>query len=87
MDYVDKMFQFGIRGISSSKKEDVDAARAYGSEILSPRQMRKMGIDAVLDLIPEGENYYITIDIDGLRSYHWRQVRAHHLRVDCTMMK
>ena len=66
MDYVDKMFQFGIRGISSSKKEDVDAARAYGSEILSPRQMRKMGIDAVLDLIPEGENYYVTIDIDGL---------------------
>ena len=30
MDYVDKMFQFGIRGISSSKKEDVDAAREYG---------------------------------------------------------
>lgn len=66
MDHVDKMFQFGIRGISSSKKEDVDAARAYGSEILSPRQMRQMGIDALLELIPEGENYYVTIDIDGL---------------------
>lgn len=66
MDYVDKMFQFGIRGISSSKKEDVDAAREYGSVILSPREMRKMSIESVLDLIPKGENYYVTIDIDGL---------------------
>ena len=66
MDYVDKMFQFGIRGISSSKKEDVDAAREYGSVILSPREMRKMSIESVVALIPEGENYYVTIDIDGL---------------------
>jgi len=66
MDYVDKMFQFGIRGISSSIKEDVDAAREYGSTILSPRQMRKMGVESILELIPEGENYYVTIDIDGL---------------------
>ena len=66
MDYVDKMFQFGIRGISSSKKEDVDAAREYGSVILSPREMRKMSIESVVTLIPEGENYHVTIDIDGL---------------------
>jgi len=66
MDHVDKMFQFGIRGISSSTKVDVDAAREYGSVILSPRQMRKMSIESVIDLIPEGENYYVTIDIDGL---------------------
>ncbi|MED1468690.1 agmatinase [Bacillus salipaludis] len=66
MDHVQKIFQFGIRGISSSLKEDVDAAREYGSVILSPRQMRKMGFENVLELIPEGEKYYITIDIDGL---------------------
>lgn len=66
MDHVDQMFQFGIRGISSSKKEDVVAAKEYGSVILSPRQIRKMGIEEVISLIPEGENYYITIDIDGL---------------------
>ncbi|MCQ6278586.1 agmatinase [Bacillus sp. EB600] len=66
MDHVQKIFQFGIRGISSSIKEDVDAAREYGSVILSPRQMRKMGIENVLELIPKGEKYYITLDIDGL---------------------
>ncbi|WP_085993514.1 agmatinase [Oceanobacillus senegalensis] len=66
MDHVKEIFQFGIRGISSSTKEDVDAARDYGSTILSPRQMRKMGLEEVLDLLPKGERYYITIDIDGL---------------------
>ncbi|MGE7945249.1 arginase family protein [Lysinibacillus sp. NPDC093688] len=66
MDHVQKIFQLGIRGISSSKKEDVDAAKDYGSVILSPRQMRKMGIEEVLEQIPAGERYYVTIDIDGL---------------------
>jgi agmatinase len=66
MDHVQKIFQFGIRGISSSLKEDVDAAREYGSVILSPRQIRKMGIERMIELLPEGEKYYITLDIDGL---------------------
>jgi agmatinase len=66
MNHVQKIFQFGIRGISSSLKEDVEAAKEYGSVILSPRQMRKMGVENVLELIPKGERYYITLDIDGL---------------------
>ena len=66
MDHVQQIFQFGIRGISSSLKEDVVAAKEYGATILSPRQMRKMGFDEVLELIPAGEKYYITLDIDGL---------------------
>jgi agmatinase len=36
-----------------------------GSDILSVRQVRKLGIDAVLERIPAGERYYVTIDIDG----------------------
>lgn len=66
LDHVQEIFQFGIRGISSSLKEDVDAAREYGSTILSPRKMRKMGVEEVLAQIPKGEKYYVTIDIDGM---------------------
>jgi arginase family enzyme len=36
-----------------------------GSTILSVRQMRKLGADAVLAGIPNGGRYYVTIDIDG----------------------
>src|SRR5699024_11886706 len=66
LDHVQEIFQFGIGGISSSKKEDVDAAREYGSTVLSPKQMREKGVQGLIDLIPKEEKYYITIDIDGI---------------------
>ena len=36
-----------------------------GSDIVSVRQFRKMGVDAMLDRIPAATRYYVTIDIDG----------------------
>ena len=36
-----------------------------GSDILSVRQIRNLGVEAVLARIPAGARYYVTIDIDG----------------------
>ncbi|AJY73896.1 arginase [Paenibacillus beijingensis] len=66
MDHIQGMAQLGIRGIGSSIKGDFDDARAYGSVILSPREMRKLGIEGVLERIPDAERYFLTIDIDGI---------------------
>ncbi|MCJ0929747.1 agmatinase [Virgibacillus halodenitrificans] len=66
MEHINKMAQLGIRGVGSSQKEDFDDARAYGSAIFSPKQIRKMGIEETLKDMPNGEKYYVTIDIDGL---------------------
>ncbi|MBS4201720.1 agmatinase [Bacillus sp. FJAT-49732] len=66
MKHINKMAQLGIRGVGSSQKEDFDDARAYGSTILSPKQIRKIGIEEALKDMPYGEKYYVTIDIDGL---------------------
>ena len=63
--YVTGLSQLGIRNVSSTAKEGYEAARSMGSDILSVRQIRKLGIDAVLARIPEGVRYYVTIDIDG----------------------
>ena len=63
--YVTGLTQLGIRNVSSTAREGYDDARAMGSNILSVRQVRKLGIDAVLERIPAGERYYVTIDIDG----------------------
>ncbi len=46
-------------------KEGYDAARAMGAEILSVRQVRKLGSEGVLARIPEGARLYVTIDIDA----------------------
>ncbi len=63
--HVTGLSQFGIRNVSSTAKEGYEAARAMGSDILSVRQIRKLGIEATLARIPEGARYYVTLDIDG----------------------
>ena len=63
--HVTGLSQFGIRNVSSTAKEGYDAARAMGADILSVRQIRKLGIEATLARIPAGVDYYITIDIDA----------------------
>jgi agmatinase len=63
--YVTGLTQLGIRNVSSTAREGYEAARAMGSDILSVRQIRKLGTDAVLERIPAGARYYVTIDIDG----------------------
>ncbi|CUH66562.1 Proclavaminate amidinohydrolase [Thalassovita gelatinovora] len=63
--YVTGLTQVGIRNVSSTAKEGYDAARAMGSDILSVRQARKLGSQAVATRIPKGARVYITIDIDG----------------------
>lgn len=57
--------QLGIRNVSSTSREGYEAARAAGSDILSVRQIRALGVEAVLARIPEAKRYYVTIDIDG----------------------
>ncbi len=66
MEHVQKIWQIGIRGIGSSSKSDFEDAKNYGCSIISPRQLRKMGLQAVLDQMPQGDNYFVTFDIDGL---------------------
>lgn len=64
-DYVSGMTQLGIRNVSSTAKEGYEDARARGADILSVRQVRKLGTEGVLERIPEGARYYVTIDIDA----------------------
>lgn len=63
--YVTGLSQIGIRNVSSTAREGYEAARSMGSDILSVRQFRKLGVDKVLERIPAGKRYYVTIDIDG----------------------
>jgi len=63
--WVSGMTQLGIRNVSSTAKEGYDDAHKRGSDILSVRQVRQLGVDAVLERIPKGARYYVTIDIDA----------------------
>ncbi|WP_339766841.1 agmatinase [uncultured Pseudosulfitobacter sp.] len=63
--YVTGLTQVGIRNVSSTAREGYADARAMGSDIISVRQARKMGTQALLARIPVGARIYITLDIDA----------------------
>ena len=65
MDHIGKMVQVGLRGMGSGKRSDYDDARAYGSRLISARDLHSKGVQYVLDQIPDAQAYYITFDIDG----------------------
>lgn len=62
--WVSGLTQIGIRNVSSTAREGYEAARAMGSDILSVRQARRLGAEAVAARVPDAP-VYITIDIDG----------------------
>ena len=66
MPWVQSMAQIGLRGIGSARKEEVDAARAYGSVMIGAEELHRAGVDAILDKIPQADRYYITLDADVL---------------------
>lgn len=64
-DYVTGLTQLGIRNVSSTAKDGYDTAREMGADIMSVRQFRAAGVAKVLELIPAGARYYVTLDIDA----------------------
>lgn len=66
MDHFGEIFQIGIRGQGSARREEDEAARAYGAHIVTAYEVHDHGMDSVLERIPDGGTYYLTIDADGL---------------------
>lgn len=66
MNWVEKIVQIGLRGTGSGRMSDVEDALAAGNVLITEREVHEKGIAAVLDRIPDGANYFITLDFDGL---------------------
>ncbi|MGR3271839.1 agmatinase [Thalassococcus profundi] len=65
LPFVTGLTQVGIRNVSSTAREGYEDARAMGSDILSVRQARALGTEAVAARLPAGAQVYITLDIDA----------------------
>jgi agmatinase len=66
MAHVGEIFQIGIRAQGSARLGDVEAALAYGANLITAYELHDVGMDAILDRIPDGGRYYLTIDADGM---------------------
>ena len=63
--YVSGLTQIGIRNVSSTAKEGYEDAKKMGSNIISVRQFRELGVTKIINQIPNNIPYYVTIDIDA----------------------
>lgn len=61
---VSGMTQLGLRAIGSARRQEVEAARAYGSHLITAEIVHEE-MHAVLATIPAGRAVYVTIDADG----------------------
>lgn len=66
MDWVDSMVQIGLRGTGSARLQEVDAARDFGSILVTADELHTAGVEKVLSKVPAGARYYVTVDIDAL---------------------
>ncbi|MGB3068839.1 MAG: agmatinase [Ottowia sp.] len=66
MEHVGRIFQIGLRAQGSGRPEELQAAKDYGSEMITAYELHEIGMQAVLDRIPDGGNYYLSIDADGM---------------------
>ena len=66
LPFVKHIVQIGLRAQGSGRPADYEAARLYGADLITAYELHDIGMDAVLDRIPDGGNYYLTIDADGM---------------------
>ncbi len=66
LSFVNHIVQIGLRAQGSGRPADYEAARRYGADLITAYELHDIGMDAVLDRIPDGGNYYLTIDADGM---------------------
>ena len=63
--YITGLTQIGIRNVSSTAKEGYEDAQSNGSDIISVRQQRKLGVLKTIERIKGSKRVYVTIDIDA----------------------
>jgi agmatinase len=66
MDHFTSIFQIGLRAAGSARGEEVRAAMEWGATLIPDVELQEVGMNAVLERIPDGGQYYLTVDADGL---------------------
>jgi agmatinase len=66
LPFVTSMTQVGIRAVGSARRHEVEAAKAWGSRLVTVAEARVKGIAAVVDAIPRDGAVLIHIDCDAM---------------------
>ena len=65
MGHFDRIVQVGARGTGSAWPGDVEDALSWGAHLITAEQLHRQGLEAALDLIPEGSDIVVSLDVDA----------------------
>lgn len=65
MPWVERSYQVALHGQGSALAGDREDALAAGNVLITEREVHEHGAAWLLDQIPEGRDYFVTIDLDG----------------------
>jgi agmatinase len=66
MAWVERIVHVGLRGVGSARPGDVADSRADGNLLVKAEALRTNGAEWLLDQLPTGGRFFVTIDVDGL---------------------
>jgi agmatinase len=66
MPWVERIVQVGARAMGSAREGDYRDALDWGVDFVLARDFHGRGPQAVLDLVPEGAEVLVSLDVDGL---------------------
>lgn len=66
LPHIAAIHQVGIRSYGSARESDLADAREWGARIHLARDIHRDGIASVVDSLPEGGRFFVTLDVDGL---------------------
>ena len=66
MPWICDMTQIGLRGTGSARRSEYEDAVSYGAQLIKASDVHAKGVQWVIDQLPEGRPYFLTIDAEGL---------------------
>ncbi|OKH88233.1 agmatinase [Thalassospira sp. TSL5-1] len=66
MPHISGIVQIGLRSVGSARPQEIADAQAFGSRLVTARDIHQHGIETALAHIPAGAKVIITLDCDGL---------------------
>lgn len=66
MGHIAQIIQVGQRGLGSARVSDMEDALAWGVEFIPAGEVARSGVWRAVDLIPEGAEVIICLDVDAL---------------------
>lgn len=66
MAHVERIIQVGQRGIGSARQSDLRDAAGWGVQFVPAGEVARAGVWRAVDLIPEGADVVICLDVDAL---------------------